>query len=159
MLHFREQVREASTTTRGRTPAQRTCSSECRPRGSSLRSSSPCNQPTATVDAYNPALGSPYCSPAAATIRTYGSTLASPDSFVLAADQVPGGQFAYFLASIDQGSSIPPGSTGSLCLAGNIGRFDSFLQIIRGPAGWIQVDLTSIPVSPPTWNFQCWHRD
>ena len=61
---------------------------------------------------------------------------------------------------------MPPGSSGILCLAGNIGRFNAVSQIIQGPTGFIDVDLTSIPVNPTagvqpgeTWNFQGWYRD
>lgn len=116
-------------------------------------------------------LGSSYCTPAFSNstglpgqVSATGSYFALDNDMTLSATQLPAGQFGYFLAGQTQGSATPPGSQGLLCLSGNIGRFNA--QIIQGPAGSIQVDLTSIPVNPvtavqpgETWNFQCWYRD
>ena len=59
------------------------------------------------------------------------------------------------------------GSQGTLCLGGNVGRFN--MQIVNsGPSGAfeIDVDTTNIPGLPPsnvqagdTWTFQGWYRD
>ena len=72
--------------------------------------------------------------------------------------------FGYFLVSETQGSVMPPGSDGLLCLGGKIGRYRS--NIRPGPTFSMQIDLTSIPVNPTqavlpgeTWNFQAWFRD
>jgi hypothetical protein len=120
------------------------------------------------------ALGTPFCSAVAnssglpAAIAAFGSEAATDDDLVLHAVCLPEGQFGYFLASQTQAQPpvTPPGRQGVLCLAGNIGRYTTTAQIIQGPTGSIQVDLTSIPVNPPTavlpgdtWNFQCWYRD
>ncbi|MCP3918092.1 MAG: LamG domain-containing protein [bacterium] len=110
--------------------------------------------------------GQPNSSGSAATLCPGGSTQVNLNAFELQASNLPQGQFGYFLASQSQGVSMPPGSQGIICVAGNIGRFNTPSQIIQGPTGTIQVDLTSIPVNPPsavqpgdTWNFQCWYRD
>ena len=123
------------------------------------------------------ALGTQYCSPAVvnstgvpAVITACGSpqVKANGGYFMLRAADLPANQFGYFLASETQGFvPNPGGSQGNLCLSGNIGRFSEQIQS-SGPGGvfTIQVDLTSIPTSPPhtvlageTWNFQAWYRD
>ena len=84
----------------------------------------------------------------------------------LFAEQVPPGQFGFFLVGRTQGMFIPPGSSGFICLSGDIGRYNQIANIIQGPSGTLQVDLTAVPVNPTspvvageTWNFQCWYRD
>ena len=83
----------------------------------------------------------------------------------LMVDQLPL-HFGYFLTSQTQGFFNPPGSQGIICLSGTIGRYNQIANIIQGPCGSLQVDLTAIPVNPPTavlpgdtWNFQAWFRD
>ncbi|MCP3996430.1 MAG: hypothetical protein GY722_15435 [bacterium] len=130
---------------------------------------------TDVIDIFSadPAPGSPYCTPALpnstgtpASIGAVGSTAAFDSFFTLIADGTPAGQFGYFLAGQTQGTLNPPGSEGILCLSGNIARFNAPTQIIQGPGGAIDIDLTAIPVTPTqavqpgdTWNFQCWYRD
>lgn len=118
-------------------------------------------------------IGTRYCSPASASstgvpasLSATGSVSASDNDLTLTAGQLPPGQFGYFLASQTQGMSVPAGSSGTLCLSGNIGRFNASGLIIQGPCGGIDVELTAIPVNPTgmvlpgdTWNFQCWYRD
>ncbi|MCP3915933.1 MAG: hypothetical protein GY711_10295 [bacterium] len=131
------------------------------------------------VDIYEPELGTRYCSPGnpnssglSARITVDGSPFVSDQDLTLIADQLPAGEFGYFLVGANQGTFQPPGSQGILCLAcgfqgcGGIGRFNQAGFIIQGPSGSISVDLTVLPTSPPvavlpgdTWNFQCWHRD
>ncbi|MCP3919565.1 MAG: hypothetical protein GY711_28860 [bacterium] len=123
--------------------------------------------------------GTSYCSPALpnstgfpATLATDGSNLVADNDLTLIADALPPGEFGYFLVGSNQGSFMPPGSQGILCLTcgftgcGGIGRFNGPGEIIQGPTGSLVVDLTSLPLSPPqavqpgeTWNFQCWFRD
>ncbi len=117
--------------------------------------------------------GNPYCTPALpnstgapASLGVVGSTAASDSFFTVYAEGVPAGQFGYFLASQTPGTLNPPGSEGILCLSGNIGRFNAPAQLMQGPDGAIDIDLTAIPVTPTqavqpgdTWNFQCWYRD
>ena len=93
-----------------------------------------------------------------------GSNTAALNALTLRANELPPGQFGYFVATQSTGMVTPPGSQGLLCLSGSIARFNS--SIFQGPSGALQVDLTSIPVSPPTavlpgdtWAFQCWYRD
>ncbi|MCP3914872.1 MAG: pentapeptide repeat-containing protein [bacterium] len=120
-----------------------------------------------------PGIGTSYCSPAAqnstgrpGSITATGSPVAAQNDLTLAAFDLPPSQFGYFLTSQTEGQNGVPGSSGFICLAGNIGRFSTPPQIIQGPAGSIQIDLASMPVNPPqaalpgeTWNFQCWYRD
>ncbi|MCP3919880.1 MAG: hypothetical protein GY711_30475 [bacterium] len=118
-------------------------------------------------------IGNSYCGPAIpnstgfpGVITAAGSTDAGINDVILMADQITPGQFGYFLAGQTQGFFNPPGSSGLICLMGNIGRYNAVADIITGPSGSLQLDLTSIPVNPPqavqsgeTWNFQLWYRD
>ncbi|MCP3916822.1 MAG: hypothetical protein GY711_14810 [bacterium] len=117
-------------------------------------------------------LGTTYCAPAVinstgqhGVISATGSHGVADNDLTLTAEQLPP-SFGYFLAGQTQGFTNPPGSQGNICLMGDIGRYDEATDIIQGPTGEIQLDLTSIPVNPPTailpgdtWNFQCWYRD
>ena len=120
------------------------------------------------------AMGENYCSAtsnstgAPASITATGSNAVADNDLTLTAFGMPTGQFGYFLCSRTQGFVQGlPGSSGNLCLAGDIGRFNGQVQN-TGSAGSfsIPVDLTSLPVNPPapalpgeTWNFQSWFRD
>ncbi|MCP3915703.1 MAG: hypothetical protein GY711_09120 [bacterium] len=118
-------------------------------------------------------IGASYCGPAIpnstgfpGTISAVGSTIVSSGDVTLIAEGLPPGQFGYFLVGEMQGFFTPPGSSGIICLSGNIGRYNQIVNIIQGPTGSIPIDLTAIPVNPPTavqpgdtWNFQCWYRD
>ncbi|MCP3920541.1 MAG: LamG domain-containing protein [bacterium] len=118
-------------------------------------------------------VGTSYCGPAipnssglAGAITAEGSSAVLLNDLTLVADQLPPGQFAFFLSSQTQGFVNPPGSSGILCLGGGLGPFHQQSQIFQGPSGTLAVDLTSIPVNPvqavlpgDTWNFQCWYRD
>ena len=103
----------------------------------------------------------------AGRIRAIGSETAGEIVTLLASD-LPPNQFGYFLTSQTQGASQPPGSSGLLCLGGNIGRFNRPGEIgFTGTAGAysLDVDTNDIPLAPgaiqsgETWNFQAWHRD
>lgn len=116
-------------------------------------------------------LVSRFCSPAnpnstgePAVIDAIGSNTTSVGDLTLIANQIPPGKFGMFIASQSTGMTTPPGGQGLLCLAGNIGRFNT--QIFQGPTGIIQVDMGQMPVNPPipvvpgsTWYLQCWYRD
>ena len=118
-------------------------------------------------------LGSTYCDPAnlnstglPGEIALYGSDAAADNDVVAIASQLPVGQTSYLLASTAQGSSVPPGSEGVLCLGGKIARFRFLGQVVQGPYGSLFVDIAHVPTSPPvavqpgqTWNFQFWYRD
>ncbi|MCZ6462898.1 MAG: hypothetical protein O7A09_01065 [Proteobacteria bacterium] len=119
------------------------------------------------------AVGVNYCGPAIpnstgmpGVISADGSAAVAANNLSLVAAQMPMGKFGYFLVSRDQGLFNPPNSNGLICLGGSIGRYNQPANIIQGPMGSIPIDLTSIPVNPPTavvpgdtWNFQCWFRD
>ncbi|MCP3918093.1 MAG: hypothetical protein GY711_21300 [bacterium] len=131
------------------------------------------------VDIFEPDLGSRYCSPANVNssglpgrISAEGSQFVDDQDLTLVAEDLPAGEFGYFLVGSNQGTFQPPGSQGVLCLTcgfqgcSGIGRFNQAGLIIQGPVGSIDVDLTSLPLSPAvavqpgeTWNFQCWFRD
>ncbi|MCP3915910.1 MAG: hypothetical protein GY711_10180 [bacterium] len=121
-----------------------------------------------------------YCSPAQANstggparISTTGSADVAASDLVLVAEDLPPGEFGYFLVGSNQGQVQPPGSQGTLCLScsgfqgcAGIGRFSQAGQIVVGPTGSLLVDLGALPLTPPvtvqvgeTWNFQCWYRD
>ncbi|MCP3917724.1 MAG: hypothetical protein GY711_19445 [bacterium] len=118
-------------------------------------------------------VGTSYCGPAIPNSTSFpgeitgiGSPVADSNALMLTASQLPPGQFGYFLVGQTQGFFNPPGSQGLICLNGNIGRYNQIANIIQGPTGSIQADLTALPVNPPqaamageTWNFQCWYRD
>ncbi|MCP3917125.1 MAG: hypothetical protein GY711_16375 [bacterium] len=127
-------------------------------------------------------LGTSYCGPAVpnsagldAQIQLRGTGVAgAPLEAVVI--QGPPGEFGYCIASRDQGFVNPPGSSGFLCLANNIGRYNDpvFIyqfdgagvsQAIQG-GGPVVLPTNPIPVNPPTpamagetWNFQGWYRD
>ena len=119
--------------------------------------------------------GDRYCDPnnpnstgMPAELEGHGSDVAADNALVLHAYQLPQNVFGYFLNSDMQGSTVPPGSSGILCLSGAIGRHAK--QIANsGGAGEIilLLDLNNLPrpngphmvLAGETWNFQCWFRD
>lgn len=133
----------------------------------------------ATVDIYDDAIGTPYCTPAtpnstgdAGRLSVLGFPGAASQGFVhLAASSLPAGSTGYFLASRLQASvANPGGSQGTLCLGGAIGRFVGPGQVQAADAGGrmaLSVDLSSLPqptgavaaAAGEAWNFQAWYRD
>ncbi len=118
-------------------------------------------------------IGTSYCSPAIPNgtglpgiITATGSIAVIDNDVTLTADQLPV-NFGYFLNSQTQGFFNPPGSNGFICLGGAVGRYNQSQNIIVGPTGSIQIDLTAVPqpaglvavVPGETWNFQAWYRD
>ncbi len=133
---------------------------------------------SARVFASRGPLGTSYCGPAVANstgqpgvIRSLGLVGATANEAFLTAYQLSHSTSAqpllgYFLVSRTQGSFMPPGSQGLVCLGGDIGRYNQPSNVGEGPTFSIQVDLTSMPVNPPqavlpgeTWNFQAWYMD
>ncbi|MCP3915741.1 MAG: hypothetical protein GY711_09310 [bacterium] len=124
-------------------------------------------------------IGTRYCSPAVTNssglpsrISATGSALVANNDLTLIADDLPAGEFGYFLVGSNQGTASPPESDGVLCLAcgfqgcSGIGRYSRPGEIIQGPSGMLPIDLTALPLTPlhavvpgETWNFQLWHRD
>ena len=115
-----------------------------------------------------------YCSPAApnssgapAIMGATGSDVLADNALVLTASDLPLNAFGYFLNSQTEGLAMPPGSQGTLCLGGQIGRFsDSILNSGSTGAFSLEVDLTALPGNPTasamigdTWRFQAWFRD
>ncbi|MCP3919045.1 MAG: hypothetical protein GY711_26165 [bacterium] len=140
--------------------------------GGGTRGGGPTNF-SAAVDIFDPLLGETYCSPGQANstglpglITANGSPFVTDNFASLFAEQLPPGEFGYFLASQTPGTVTPPGSSGVLCVTGNIGRYNAPPQLIQGPSGTLALDLTAVPVNPPaavlpgeSWNFQLWYRD
>jgi hypothetical protein len=120
-------------------------------------------------------IGSVYCDPAEnnstnqpAEISAFGSIIATDNDLTLTATQLPQNQFGYFLASETQAFiQNPGGSTGNLCLGGQLARFASQTENSGANGTFsIQVNLTAIPANPltaamagDTWSFQAWYRD
>ena len=123
-------------------------------------------------------LGVNYCTPgvpnssgASGVMGATGSRTVAANDLTLSASALPNNAFAFFLASRTTGSVTGPGgSTGNLCLGGQIGRYVGPGQIRNtGTTGAVSlvVDLTRTPQpaglvaigAGETWHFQCWHRD
>ncbi|MEL6429361.1 MAG: right-handed parallel beta-helix repeat-containing protein [Planctomycetota bacterium] len=103
-------------------------------------------------------------------IRATGSLDVADLDLTLRAEDLPPQQFGIFLASRRAGLAPMAGGLGTLCLGGNVGRFNAPGQILSsglGGAFALTVDLGAIPelaglvaVQPgETWRFQAWHRD
>jgi hypothetical protein len=123
-------------------------------------------------------IGVNYCGPAAlnstgtpASIAALGSDVRSEDNLSLLATGLPGGTFAFFLASLRQGSVAQPGgSQGNLCLGGSIGRYVGPGEVRRARSDGttsLQLDVDTVPQptgpysasAGETWHFQAWYRD
>lgn len=125
--------------------------------------------------------GEPYCL-SESNSANFVSTLfitgsADPaDDNVHLRSQLPPNTFGFFLTSRTPGFvTLPVGSAGNLCLAGQIGRFVGPGQVKNsGPDGWISLDTnagewSALSIPEPTSNyaaatgitshFQLWHRD
>lgn len=123
-----------------------------------------------------PPIGTAYCEPAVANSTgvagvagARGSTAVFQNSLELVATELPANQFGFFLTSLTQGMNPGAGgSQGSLCLAGEIGRFNAPALNSGALGEMVQVvDLTALPqplgvvsvVAGETWHFQAWYRD
>jgi len=107
---------------------------------------------------------------AAGVLTVYGSSRVLDRSLELTAAQLPLNALAFFLVSRTQGSVVPPGSQGVLCVAGQVGRYVGPGQVrSSGSTGAIAltVDPSATPTSAglvaivagETWTYQAWHRD
>jgi len=100
-----------------------------------------------------------------------GSAAPTAGPLTARATGLPPGEVAMLLCSETQASpTTPPGATGSLCLGGDVGRFDGPGELLAAsPTGeaYLAIDLTALPtpggtasaMTGETWNFQFWHRD
>ena len=110
----------------------------------------------------------PNSSGASGTLRAEGSTAVADNDVLLIAESLPANTLGYFLVSRDAGSVNPPGSFGTLCLGGAIGRYAGDV-LSSGAAGefQLQIDVTNLPqptgavsaVAGDTFRFQTWFRD
>ena len=121
-------------------------------------------------------IGSAYCSPAVVnstgqpgTLTASGSDQVADNNVSLLASSLPANQFGFFITSMTQAfNPNAGGSQGTLCLGGDIGRYNMPV-LSTGPGGEMvqAIDLNSVPlplgttvvVAGQTWNFQAWHRD
>lgn len=106
----------------------------------------------------------------AARLDAVGSSRVAEGDLELVASSLPLHQSTLFIASRDTGVQAIPGSDGTLCLGGSIGRFVGPGQIrSSGPFGLsnLSVDLGAIPLGASTaaasvgetFYFQAWYRD
>ena len=123
--------------------------------------------------------GEGYCGPAvvntsgaSARIWAEGSPAVADNNLTISADQMPTGQFGFFLVSDNLGFVPMPGSSeGNLCLGGAIGRLNRgpgeiFNTGLAGSAA-VSLDVTDVPtplgpevlVAGTTRYFQAWFRD
>lgn len=119
-------------------------------------------------------IGTSFCGPAAvnstgkpARIEGAGVAEAGGEPLLCVGTDLPTSQPSMLLVSQSVGSATPPGSQGTLCLSGQIGRFTAQIQD-SGILGQVEVavDTTALPVTPQaavqpgeTWRFQLWYRD
>lgn len=107
--------------------------------------------------------------PTGARLTTPGDFEAANNALTFDASGVPPGQFGYLLVGQGTGQTMPPGSSGVLCLiGGQIGRYNQ--QVLTadggGNMGTFTPDILNLP-NPPggsiaageTWGFQVWFRD
>ena len=122
-------------------------------------------------------IGTRYCTASANSsglpgeLTIIGSNLISQNDVTLTAEQLPLQSFGYFITSRTLASIHPvPGSQGTLCVTGSIGRFVGPGQIVdSGSTGAValSIDLSALPTPTglvsagtfSTWYFQLWHRD
>lgn len=117
---------------------------------------------------------STYCDPATpnstgqpSMLAAYGTFFAGDQRVRMVCRQLPPNRLAYLLVGDGSATSPSPFGMGTLCVSGNVARFDAN-PVISSAAGVAQfeVDVQSLPFAPAlpvlagqTWNFQVWHRD
>ncbi|MFT5734573.1 MAG: hypothetical protein ACJA2W_002526 [Planctomycetota bacterium] len=123
-------------------------------------------------------IGTSYCGPAVAnstgasgTIVATGSLTASSNDVQLVSSNLPNFSFGFSIVSNSTGFVVGPGgSSGNLCVVGNVGRYVGSGQIMNsGSNGSFTLDLDLMQTPQPTgfisiqagetWNFQTWYRD
>lgn len=134
-----------------------------------------CNSYTLDVNLGGGGIGRNYCqansnsSGQSGLMRAQGSVSIASNDVTLRATQLPQQQFGIFVVSDTQGfESNPGGSTGNLCLGGQIGRYNTDIQS-SGASGLteLRINLNQLrrptgvaqAVAGDTWYFQFWHRD
>ncbi|MFT7074394.1 MAG: hypothetical protein ACJA0P_000393 [Planctomycetota bacterium] len=123
------------------------------------------------------AIGTNYCvaNPTSlgtpAMMSASGSPSIAANDLTLMGSGLPQNSFSFFITSLTPALVMNPGgSSGNLCLSGNVGRYVGPGEIQQaGASGTISlaIDLTRIPqpngfvpvVAGETWNFQAWFRD
>ncbi len=100
-----------------------------------------------------------------------GSAQVAANDVTLTVSDLPASSFGFFIVSPNQGLAMNPGgSSGNLCLSGQIGRYVGPGQVQQADASGnfeLAIDLTMIPspvgfvsaTAGDTFNFQTWYRD
>ncbi len=124
-------------------------------------------------------IGTGYCAPLVnnstgqpGLLHAVGSTDLALNRMSLMASQLPPTAFGFFLGSLSAGLATQvPGSVGTLCLGGSIGRFvgPGEIKVVDALGRFeLEVDLARIPtpnmgrvpvLAGETWHFQAWHRE
>ncbi len=132
-----------------------------------------------TRNTYIDDVGSGFCGPAVpnstgapAVLTATGSERVDVGRLRLDVTGLPAGSTGVFLASLTQGQvSSVPGSIGTLCLGGAIGRFVGPGQVQNASASGafsLEVALMALPnpaqglvaaLPGQTWSFQAWYQD
>lgn len=129
-------------------------------------------------DGSSDSLGQVLCAPAVVNSSGLGASLdaagvdfAAANDVELRARDLPGGAPVLFLASSTIGSPMtPPGSVGTLCLNGSIGRYlgpGDFGPASAAGTRNLRLDLAATPqptgavsiLAGESWSFQAWFRD
>jgi hypothetical protein len=125
---------------------------------------------TATSNTFCPAQN-PNSTGLEGELEAIGTSVVSIDNVTLLASNLPTGVAVLPLASAMSGPPVnPPGSQGTLCLSGAIGRFVGPGQVRQSSSlgtASLQLGLDSIPTptglihvtAGQTYFFQAWHRD
>lgn len=107
----------------------------------------------------------------ASSVVGSGSNSIAANDLSLEVVNLPMNAFAFFVTSQTQGFvPMPGGSSGNLCLSGNVGRYVGPGQIQNsGATGSVSLAIDNTLIPQPTgfvsgavgetWNFQLWHRD
>lgn len=118
-----------------------------------------------TVDRCFPA--APNSTGAPGLLAVSGPLLAADVPVRLDATSLPPFTFGFFIVSRSEGSFLPAGGQGTICLGGNIGRLVASIAS-TGASGSLgfDLDLATLPLPAPadvmpgdTLYFQAWHRD
>ena len=102
-------------------------------------------------------------------IDAFGTPVVADHLVILSCSRLPQSALGYFLVSrSSSGPVTPPGSVGTLCLGGGIGRYvNNVLTSGNDGIASFRIDLSALPqptgsvaaVAGESWRFQFWHRD
>ncbi|MEO0661215.1 MAG: right-handed parallel beta-helix repeat-containing protein [Planctomycetota bacterium] len=125
---------------------------------------------TPFIGTYGDCAAVPNSTGAVGTILARGSLRVVDGNVTLGAEALPPNQFGIFIVSRTSGITATAGGPGTLCLGGDIGRFNGAGQILAsGATGAFTLPLDLVRIPQPsafvaaapgdTWRFQAWHRE